>query len=54
MKLVNVSQVLFGSDYPYRTGEDHVKGLADYGFSPADLRAIGRDNAVRLMPRWQA
>jgi predicted TIM-barrel fold metal-dependent hydrolase len=54
MKLVKVSQVLFGSDYPYRTGEDHVKGLADYGFSPSDLLAIGRDNAVRLMPRWQA
>jgi predicted TIM-barrel fold metal-dependent hydrolase len=54
MKLVKVSQVLFGSDYPYRTGVDHVKGLSDYGFSNADLRAIGRDNAVRLMPRWQA
>ncbi len=54
LKLVNVSQVLFGSDYPYRSGEDHVKGLTAYGFSDADLRAIGRDNAVRLMPRWQA
>jgi predicted TIM-barrel fold metal-dependent hydrolase len=53
-KLVNVTQVLFGSDYPYRTGEDHVKGLTAYGYSDADLRAIGRDNAVRLMPRWQA
>ncbi len=53
LKLVNVSQVLFGSDYPYRSGEDHVKGLAAYGFSDADLRAIGRDNALRLMPRWQ-
>ena len=54
LKLVNVSQVLFGSDYPYRTGEDNVKGLVDYGFSGADLRAIGRDNAARLMPRWKA
>lgn len=53
MKLVNVSQVLFGSDYPYRTGEDHVKGLIAYGYTDADLRAIGRDNAVRLMPHWQ-
>jgi predicted TIM-barrel fold metal-dependent hydrolase len=53
MKLVKVSQVLFGSDYPYRTGEDHVKGLVDYGYSAADLRAIGRDNAVRLMPQWK-
>jgi 6-methylsalicylate decarboxylase len=54
LKLVNVSQVLFGSDYPYRTGEDNVKGLLDQGFTTADLRAIGRDNAVRLMPRWKA
>lgn len=54
MQLVPVSQVLFGSDYPYRTGEDHVNGLAAYGFSPAELRAIGRGNAARLMPRWAA
>ena len=53
-KLVDVSQVLFGSDYPYRTGEDHVKGLAAYGFGATDLRAIGRGNALRLMPRRAA
>jgi predicted TIM-barrel fold metal-dependent hydrolase len=50
-KLVPVSQILFGSDYPYRTGEDHVKGLMEYGFSAADLTAIGRGNARRLLPR---
>lgn len=54
MKLVNVSQVLFGSDYPYRTGEDHVKGIIDYGYSQSDLDAIGRGNALRLMPKWKA
>ena len=53
-KLVPVAQVLFGSDYPYRTGADHVKGLAAYGFTPADLRAIDRDNALRLLPRLRA
>jgi len=50
-KLVPVTQILFGSDYPYRTGEDHVKGLMEYGFSAADLRAIEHDNAIRLIPR---
>jgi len=50
-KLVPVSQILYGSDYPYRTGPNTVKGLLEYGFSQADLKAIGRDNAVRLMPR---
>jgi predicted TIM-barrel fold metal-dependent hydrolase len=49
--LVPATQILFGSDYPYRTGEDHVKGLLDYGFAAADLRAIDRENAVRLIPR---
>jgi 6-methylsalicylate decarboxylase len=51
-RLVDSSQILFGSDYPYRTGEDNVKGLREYGFSPADLRAIARGNALRLLPRW--
>jgi 6-methylsalicylate decarboxylase len=50
-KLVATSQILFGSDYPYRTGADTVKGILEYGFKPNDLSAIGRDNAVRLMPR---
>ncbi len=43
-----------GTDFPYRTAAEHVKGLADYGFSASDLRAIERDNAVRLMPRLKA
>lgn len=51
-RLVEVSQILFGSDYPYRTGEDHVKGLIQFGFSPADMNAIERGNALRLLPRW--
>lgn len=51
-RLVEVSQILFGSDYPYRSGEDHVKGLLDYGFSQAEMRAIERGNALRLLPRW--
>jgi len=54
LKLVTPQQVLFGSDYPYRTGEDHVKGLAAWGFAESDMRAIGRGNAERLMPRWNA
>jgi len=50
-KLIPVSQIVFGTDFPYRTAIDHVKGLADYGFSASDLEAIERDNAVRLVPR---
>jgi len=50
-KLVPISQVVFGTDFPYRTAADHVKGLAAYGFGASDLQAIERDNAVTLMPR---
>jgi predicted TIM-barrel fold metal-dependent hydrolase len=54
LKIVPVSQVVFGTDFPYRTAADHVKGLGDYGFSASDLRAIERDNAARLLTRFKA
>ncbi len=48
-ELVSASQILFGSDFPFRTCSENVEGLAAYGFSAADLRAIERDNAQRLL-----
>jgi predicted TIM-barrel fold metal-dependent hydrolase len=51
LKLVPVSQVLLGTDYPFRSPASNVKDLIDYGFSPGDLRAIDRDNALALLPR---
>jgi predicted TIM-barrel fold metal-dependent hydrolase len=51
LKLVLVSQVLLGSDFPLRSPEANVKELAELGFSGEDLRAIYRDNAVKLLPR---
>jgi predicted TIM-barrel fold metal-dependent hydrolase len=50
-KLIPISQIVFGTDYPYRTAADHVKGLTDYGFSASDLMAIDRGNALRLLPQ---
>ena len=50
VKLVPVTQVVFGSDYPYRTAEQHVKGLAS-AFDAADLKLIERDNALRILER---
>ena len=52
LKLVAVSQVMFGTDFPYRPGAEAVAGLNAYGFSAADLYAIDRGNALRMMPRW--
>ncbi len=53
-RLIPVSQIVFGTDFPYRTAIDHVKGLTDYGFSASDLQAIDRDNALRLLPKLRA
>jgi predicted TIM-barrel fold metal-dependent hydrolase len=49
-RLVATSQILFGTDFPYRTSADHAKGLAEFGFSAADLEAIDHGNALRLLP----
>ena len=49
-RLVPISQVLFGTDFPFRTSVDHVQGLAAYGLTASDLRAIEYDNARRLLP----
>jgi len=50
--IVPISQIMFGTDYPFRLASEHVEGLAGCGFSAADARAIDRDNAVRLMPKY--
>ncbi|MEO9102301.1 MAG: amidohydrolase family protein [Burkholderiaceae bacterium] len=51
LELVGTPHLLFGSDYPYRTGADNIAGLIDSGkFSSAELEAIGRGNALRLLP----
>jgi predicted TIM-barrel fold metal-dependent hydrolase len=50
MKLVSISQVMFGTDFPYRDGMEAVDGLRDYGFSTTDAAAIDRGNAMALLP----
>ena len=50
MKLVPISQVMFGSDFPYRFGTEAVDGVAAYPFSEAERRAIDFENAIRVMP----
>ncbi len=52
MKLVAASQVVFGTDFPFVTAAKTGQGLIDYGFAPADLRRIERDNAAAMMPRF--
>ena len=49
-QLVPMSQILFGSDHPYRHLRESAEGMANFGLSEADLRAIGWDNALALLP----
>ena len=46
-----VSQILFGSDYPYGRIGMNLDGLHACGLSEDELKAIERDNALRLVPR---
>ncbi len=51
-KVVPTSQIVLGTDYPYRTGIDHVLGLRDCEvFSAADLKLIERETPLSLVPR---
>ena len=53
--VVPVSQIVFGTDYPYRSTSEHVKGLVTGKvFNAQELQAIDRDNVVRLLPRYRS
>ena len=52
LKFVPVSQVVFGSDYPYYSLEENVGLLADIPLTQAERQAIDRGNAARLMSRF--
>jgi predicted TIM-barrel fold metal-dependent hydrolase len=49
--LIPTSQILFGSDFPYRGLGETADSMPQIGLSEADLQAIGRDNALQLLPR---
>jgi 6-methylsalicylate decarboxylase len=53
-KLVPISQLMFGSDYPIVPYPITATNLDRFGFSPADLQAVNRGNAERLFPRLKA
>jgi len=50
--IIPPSQIVFGTDFPYRTGIDHVKGLREAGvFTDQQIASIERGNALKLIPR---
>jgi predicted TIM-barrel fold metal-dependent hydrolase len=52
VKLMPVSQIVYGTDFPYRTAADHTKGVGEF-FTGDDLKAVERGNALRLLPRFE-
>ena len=50
MKTVPMSQILFGTDYPFVKPEEGIEGLAHIGLTPAQAMAIDRGNALKLLP----
>src|ERR1700722_17155524 len=51
LKLMPVSHILFGTDFPFSSASEVAKGLREVGLNPADLQSIERDNALQLFPR---
>ncbi|MCX7311751.1 MAG: amidohydrolase family protein [Alphaproteobacteria bacterium] len=49
-EMVQVSQVLYGTDYPYREGADTNEGIANWRFNAAELRSIEVETARKLLP----
>lgn len=54
MELVEISQVLFGTDYPAQKSADAIAGLTGMKFSAEEMEAVNRGNALRLLPRLHA
>jgi predicted TIM-barrel fold metal-dependent hydrolase len=51
LKLVSASQIVMGSDFPYRSASKAVSGIRELNiFNDEELMAIERDNALRLIP----
>jgi predicted TIM-barrel fold metal-dependent hydrolase len=56
LQLVPATQIVFGTDFPPGgTSAAVAKTLREIGmFKDSDLRAIDRENAIRLLPRFKA
>jgi len=51
LKLVPVSHILFGTDFPFLSRRDVAKGVSEAGLKSSELQAIERENALNLFPR---
>jgi predicted TIM-barrel fold metal-dependent hydrolase len=51
LDMVPVSQLMFGSDFPFRKGIEAADGFAAYKFTDAERASINSGTALSLMPR---
>ncbi len=51
-KYIPSTQIVYGTDYPYRSAIEHSEGLAKI-FSGSELMAIERGNAMRILPGYR-
>jgi len=54
LRYVPITQVLFGTDYPFVSVTENVSDLSKLGLAADDLQAIESDNAARLISRLRA
>ena len=52
--IVPVSQIVFGTDFPFGQSAAIAQGLQKCGFTAEELRGIDRENAVRMLPKYGA
>lgn len=53
MKLVPTSQIVWGSDFPYRAVGPTATGWDNFEAGPEVKSAVNRENALKLFPRFQ-
>lgn len=53
MKLVPTSQIVWGSDFPYRPVGPTAAGWDNFEAAPEIKSAVNRENALKLFPRFQ-
>ena len=53
LKFSHPDRILFGTDYPYEPIESTVNELPGLGLSAKQMRAIERENAEKLLPRFK-
>ncbi len=52
-KLVGTSQIVFGTDFPFGSAARIAEGLQTCGLTADELRAIDRENALRILPKFK-